>query len=105
MKLAELLSGGETLDLRADPALEVGEVEHDSRRLRAGALFVAIRGQAADGNRFVEAARRKGAVAVVSEEPPSPTRPGCRSRTRAWPWRAWRPTSTAGRPKSSSWSA
>jgi UDP-N-acetylmuramoyl-L-alanyl-D-glutamate--2,6-diaminopimelate ligase len=32
---------------------------------------VAIRGLATDGNRFVEAARKKGAVAVCSEEPPS----------------------------------
>lgn len=78
MRLAELLSGCETLDLRADPALEVGDVEHDSRRLRAGALFVALRGQAADGNRFVDAARRKGAVAVLSEEPPRADTPWVR---------------------------
>ncbi len=31
---------------------------------------MAIRGLAADGNRFVDAARKKGAVAVCSEEPP-----------------------------------
>jgi UDP-N-acetylmuramoyl-L-alanyl-D-glutamate--2,6-diaminopimelate ligase len=32
---------------------------------------VALRGLAADGNQFVEAARRKGAVAVCSEAPPA----------------------------------
>ncbi len=78
MRLADLLAGLEPLELRADPALEVGEVGHDSRHLRAGALFVAVRGQASDGNRFVEAARRKGAVAVVSEEPPQPDVPWLR---------------------------
>jgi UDP-N-acetylmuramoyl-L-alanyl-D-glutamate--2,6-diaminopimelate ligase len=46
-------------------------VTHDSRRAGPGSLFVAIRGLVTDGNRFVEAARRKGAVAVCSEEPPS----------------------------------
>jgi UDP-N-acetylmuramoyl-L-alanyl-D-glutamate--2,6-diaminopimelate ligase len=45
-------------------------VAHDSRRVSPGALFVAIRGLETDGNRFVEAAVRKGAVAVASEEPP-----------------------------------
>jgi UDP-N-acetylmuramoyl-L-alanyl-D-glutamate--2,6-diaminopimelate ligase len=49
---------------------DVTHVAYDSRRVLPGAAFVAIRGLAADGNRFVEVARRKGAVAVVSELPP-----------------------------------
>jgi UDP-N-acetylmuramoyl-L-alanyl-D-glutamate--2,6-diaminopimelate ligase len=53
-------------------ALEVGQVTHDSRRAGPGALFVAIRGTSSDGNQFVEAARKKGAVAVASQEPPRP---------------------------------
>jgi UDP-N-acetylmuramoyl-L-alanyl-D-glutamate--2,6-diaminopimelate ligase len=53
-----------------DPAVEVRAVTHDSREVVPGGLFVAIRGLASDGNRFVEAARRKGAVAVASEEAP-----------------------------------
>ena len=46
------------------------DVTHDSRKVQPGALFVAIRGLATDGNQFVEAARKKGAVAVASEAPP-----------------------------------
>jgi UDP-N-acetylmuramoyl-L-alanyl-D-glutamate--2,6-diaminopimelate ligase len=56
--------------LHADPNLVVTDVTPDSRKAGSGSLFVAIRGLAADGNAFAEAARKKGAVAVASEEPP-----------------------------------
>jgi UDP-N-acetylmuramoyl-L-alanyl-D-glutamate--2,6-diaminopimelate ligase len=70
VRLADLVSRLPAADLVGDPDLEISEVSHDSRRLGPGALFVAIRGLAADGNRFVDAARKKGASAVCSEEPP-----------------------------------
>jgi UDP-N-acetylmuramoyl-L-alanyl-D-glutamate--2,6-diaminopimelate ligase len=66
--------------LRADPSLEVREVTHDSRRVAPGALFVAIRGLATDGHRFLESARKKGAVAVASEDPPRDALPWVRVR-------------------------
>src|SRR5262249_2539254 len=56
--------------LTGSAATEVLAVTHDSRKASPGSLFVAIRGLATDGNRFVEAACKKGAVAVCSEEPP-----------------------------------
>jgi len=52
--------------------LAVTGVTHDSRRAGPGVLFVAIRGLETDGNRFVGAACKKGAIAVCSEEPPLP---------------------------------
>jgi UDP-N-acetylmuramoyl-L-alanyl-D-glutamate--2,6-diaminopimelate ligase len=58
--------------LTGDPGLVVTGVTHDSRRAGPGVLFVAIRGLETDGNRFVGAARKKGAIAVCSEEPPVP---------------------------------
>ncbi|HSD27064.1 MAG TPA: UDP-N-acetylmuramoyl-L-alanyl-D-glutamate--2,6-diaminopimelate ligase [Vicinamibacteria bacterium] len=71
MRLRHLLARLPGAELRGDPELEIADVTHDSRRSGPGSLFVAIRGLASDGNRFVEAARKKGAVAVCSEEPPS----------------------------------
>ena len=53
-----------------DGATEITHVTHDSRKAGPGTLFVAIRGTAADGNTFVEPARRKGASAVASESAP-----------------------------------
>jgi UDP-N-acetylmuramoyl-L-alanyl-D-glutamate--2,6-diaminopimelate ligase len=66
--------------LTGEPGLPVSEVTHDSRRAGPGALFVAIRGFAADGNAFVGSARGRGAVAVCSERPPEPDTPWIQAR-------------------------
>jgi UDP-N-acetylmuramoyl-L-alanyl-D-glutamate--2,6-diaminopimelate ligase len=58
--LATLVGGafvGET-----DPA--VRDVTHDSRQVRDGSLYVAIRGERADGHSFVSSAATAGAAAV-----------------------------------------
>jgi len=68
--LGELLRRVPEARLQGDPSLPVTEVTYDSRRISPGGLFVAIRGAVADGNQFVDAARKKGAVAVVSEAAP-----------------------------------
>ena len=51
----------------ADPP--VTGVVADSRQVRRGDLFVAIRGVQVDGHRFIEAAIARGASAVVGTEP------------------------------------
>jgi UDP-N-acetylmuramoyl-L-alanyl-D-glutamate--2,6-diaminopimelate ligase len=70
VKLHELLARLPEAELSGEAEVEIAEVTHDSRRTSPGSLFVAISGLAADGNRFVEAARKKGAVAIVSEQAP-----------------------------------
>ena len=42
-------------------------VEYDSRRVVPGSLFVAMRGESTDGNRYIEQAVARGAVAVVTD--------------------------------------
>ena len=49
------------------PSVEVDGVEYDSRRVGRGDVFVAMRGEATDGNRFIEAAVAQGAAAVVTD--------------------------------------
>jgi UDP-N-acetylmuramoyl-L-alanyl-D-glutamate--2,6-diaminopimelate ligase len=49
--------------------LEARGVTDDSRRVRPGSLFVAIRGEHADGHDFVGAAAAAGAVAAIVERP------------------------------------
>ena len=70
MTLGDLVARVPGAVLAADPAIVVSDVTHDSRKAGAGTLFVAIKGLAADGNVFADAARKKGAVAVASEAPP-----------------------------------
>jgi UDP-N-acetylmuramoyl-L-alanyl-D-glutamate--2,6-diaminopimelate ligase len=49
------------------PSVEVGGVAYDSRRVGRGDVFVAMRGEATDGNRYIEAAVAQGALAVVTD--------------------------------------
>jgi UDP-N-acetylmuramoyl-tripeptide--D-alanyl-D-alanine ligase len=44
-------------------------VEMDSRDVKAGDVFVALKGEAMDGHRFIEAAFAKGAVAAIVDRP------------------------------------
>lgn len=46
-------------------------VTHDSRRVEAGFVFVALRGLKADGAEFAPQAVASGAVAIVAERPPA----------------------------------
>jgi UDP-N-acetylmuramoyl-L-alanyl-D-glutamate--2,6-diaminopimelate ligase len=46
---------------------EINGVQYDSRRITPGDVFVAMRGGSTDGNRFVEAALREGAAALVTD--------------------------------------
>jgi UDP-N-acetylmuramoyl-L-alanyl-D-glutamate--2,6-diaminopimelate ligase len=46
---------------------EITGVEYDSRRVRRGAAFLAMRGGTTDGNRFIEAAIAQGAAAIVTD--------------------------------------
>jgi UDP-N-acetylmuramoyl-L-alanyl-D-glutamate--2,6-diaminopimelate ligase len=49
------------------PSVEVSGVEYDSRRVKRGEVFVAMRGEATDGNRYLDAAIAKAAAAVVTD--------------------------------------
>ena len=70
MRLAELVARLPGAEISGDAGLEITAVTHDSRRSGPGTLFVGIRGLVTDGTDFAEAARKKGAVAICSEEPP-----------------------------------
>jgi UDP-N-acetylmuramoyl-L-alanyl-D-glutamate--2,6-diaminopimelate ligase len=68
-KLSEVLQSVETA-LPADASsLEIHQVACDSRKVRPRALFFALHGTKADGNKFIEDALKRGAVAIASEEP------------------------------------
>jgi UDP-N-acetylmuramoyl-L-alanyl-D-glutamate--2,6-diaminopimelate ligase len=46
-------------------------VEYDSRRVRPGSVFVAMKGGSTDGNRYVEKAIKAGALGIVTDSSPS----------------------------------
>ena len=57
------------------PAVEITQVTADSRQVQPGALFVAARGGAVDGHRFIADAIGRGAAAAVGRDalPPETT--------------------------------
>jgi len=70
MTFLDLLAGAEVLAQSGNP--QVTGVEYDSRRVKPGNVFVAMRGEASDGNRFLSQAIRAGAVAVVTDSDETP---------------------------------
>ena len=65
MTFQQVLDGAEVLASSGDPG--VSSVEYDSRRVKPGCVFVAMRGETSDGNRFIDQAIQAGAVAVVTD--------------------------------------
>src|SRR6266702_7646881 len=51
----------------AGSAEAISSIEYDSRRVGAGAAFVAMRGGTTDGNRYIDAAIAQGAAAIVTD--------------------------------------
>ena len=72
MDFEHILDGVEVLS-RAGNAPIAG-VDYDSRRVREGFVFVAIKGDTTDGNRYIDAAIKAGAAAVVTDNPNEPSR-------------------------------
>lgn len=74
-KLSEILSPEKRLTAR-DRDAEISDLASDSRGVKPGTLFFAIRGTEADGHDFVETAIANGAAAVVVERPEMAELPG-----------------------------
>ncbi len=72
--MEHILDGVELL-ARSGEAQVTG-VAYDSRRVRRGDLFVAMKGGSTDGNRYIDAAVQAGAVAIVTDAPGEQVRPG-----------------------------
>ena len=69
MTIEELLDGIEPRACTGETGALITSVAYDSRQVRPGALFVAVRGEKTDGNRFVFDAVERGALAIASELP------------------------------------
>lgn len=69
MKLNDLLRGVDACTVLGDGTVQVTSVVCDSRQVKPGALFAALRGVRADGNQFVREAAQAGASVILSEQP------------------------------------
>ena len=61
----------EVAAVAAEPAnpyiTEITGIEYDSRRVKQGSVFIAMRGGTTDGNRYIEAALQQGAAAIITD--------------------------------------
>jgi UDP-N-acetylmuramoyl-L-alanyl-D-glutamate--2,6-diaminopimelate ligase len=73
MRFSELLRGLGGLHRGSDP--QIFGIDYDSRRVRPGWLFMAMHGDSTDGNRYIDAALKNGAVAVATDSPAEKPRP------------------------------
>ena len=65
MKFRDIMGNVETLATSGDA--EITGIIYDSRKVKPGYLFLAMRGESSDGNRFVDAALRAGATGIVTD--------------------------------------
>ncbi len=68
MELKKILAGVEGLKAKGNLDLEIPNVTTDSREIKAGDMFVAIKGFEADGHKYIPAAIEKGAKAILIDE-------------------------------------
>ena len=66
MNWTDLIAEVPAVGAAGDSPAEITGVEYDSRRIRPGAVFVAMKGGTTDGNRFIEKAIAAGALGVIT---------------------------------------
>ncbi|MGW8312247.1 MAG: UDP-N-acetylmuramoyl-L-alanyl-D-glutamate--2,6-diaminopimelate ligase [Desulfuromonadales bacterium] len=75
MKLAQILKNSQIQKVHGRLDIDVTGLHYDSRQIRPGDAFFALRGVVSDGHNFIPGAIASGAVAVVSEELSDPVDP------------------------------
>ncbi len=70
-KIEEILHYTPVGAVHGDPETEIGGLTYDSRNVRPGDCFFAIRGTQSDGHDYIPMAVGKGAAAVVCEQLPA----------------------------------
>lgn len=68
MELRKILVGIDGLKAKGSLDLDISSVECDSREVKQGSLFIAIKGYEVDGHKYIGNAIEKGAKAIIFEE-------------------------------------
>ena len=63
----ELIAEIPAIDSAGSSSAPITSIEYDSRRVRPGSVFVAMKGGSTDGNRFVEKALAAGAAGIITD--------------------------------------
>lgn len=71
MKLQDLLKGLDVLEQKGAADVEITGVNIDSRQVKDGNMFIAVKGTAADGHAYIGKAIELGAKAIACEDMPA----------------------------------
>src|SRR5246127_129173 len=74
MTFEQMLQGAEVLSLSGNA--NVTGLAYDSRQVKPGYVFLAMRGETSDGSRFIDRAIAAGAAAIVTDSAVEQPRPG-----------------------------
>jgi UDP-N-acetylmuramoyl-L-alanyl-D-glutamate--2,6-diaminopimelate ligase len=69
MILSELVRDLSTVSIKGNASTDIRSIEYDSRKVGPDSLFLAIRGQKTDGNVFIPEAMKRGAAAILTDQP------------------------------------
>jgi len=68
MLLDRLLENVEIIHSEADTGIDISGICYDSRIVKNGELFIAVRGYETDGHKYIDDALGQGAICIVCEE-------------------------------------
>ncbi|HMU47227.1 MAG TPA: UDP-N-acetylmuramoyl-L-alanyl-D-glutamate--2,6-diaminopimelate ligase [Chitinophagaceae bacterium] len=71
VQLSDVLYKAGIRSVAGNTGIEIEDIQTDSRKIKKGGLFVAVKGGSADGHQFIEKAIDSGAVAVVVQGIPT----------------------------------
>jgi len=75
MKLKKLLEKVDVIENHSDIEMSISGICYDTRAIRNGELFVAIRGFETDGHKYIANAVQNGASCIICEEAPDVSTP------------------------------
>ena len=73
MKLQDIIRPIADVCIKGTTDKEITNIQIDSRKIKEGGLFIAIKGTQADGHAYIEKAIQLGATAIVCEVMPEQT--------------------------------
>ncbi|UAY51647.1 UDP-N-acetylmuramoyl-L-alanyl-D-glutamate--2,6-diaminopimelate ligase [Ferruginibacter albus] len=69
--LQDILYKANIRSITGSAAIEIRDLQIDSRKVSTGSCFIAIKGHAADGHQFIEKAIENGAIGIICETLPA----------------------------------
>ena len=70
MKIKEILANCNLMEIEGDKDIDILDLAFDSRKVKDGSLFFAVKGTQVDGHDYIEKAVAQGAKAIVCERMP-----------------------------------